>query len=58
MMLIIFTESRSDEEEQEPKPKYDVDLLVNNVEGHNAERIMLLERSTRTILVKGAFCHL
>lgn len=52
------TDCRDDEEEEEPEPEDDVDLLVDDVESHDAESIVLLDRTAGTVLMEDALRHL
>lgn len=51
------SQSRDNCENYEPEPQKRVDLLIDDIEGHYAQRIVLLNRSRRTVLVKSALCH-
>ena len=42
----------------EPEPEEDVDLLVDDIEGKNAEAVFPLDSSRRTELVESTFCDL
>ena len=44
--------------EDKPEPKENIDLLIDDVEGEDAESINFLHRSRRTVLVEGTFCDL
>ena len=44
-------------EAQHPEPQEDVDLLVEYVEGQDAQRVMLLQLTRATKLVEGALCQ-
>jgi len=46
-----------DAEDQEPEPQKNVDLLVDNVEWQDAERVMFLHLARSTELVEGALGH-
>jgi len=50
-------DSSDDSEEDEPEPEEDVDLLIDNVEREDAESIMLLHVSWRTISVERTLGH-
>ena len=54
LLLLLFTYG----EEDEPEPEQDVELLVDNVEGQDAQRVKLLHGSGRTELVELALGHL
>jgi len=45
-------------QEDEPVPQEQVDLLVDDIEGHDAECVVLLDGSGRTELLESAFRHL
>ena len=47
-----------DGHDDEPEPEEDVDLLVEDVEGKNAEAVVTFDVSGRTILTEGAFRNL
>jgi len=44
-------------QEGEPEPQEDVDFLVDNVEGQQAQRVVLLHLAGRPELVEGALGH-
>ena len=44
-------------EQDEPEPQEDVDLLVDDVERQEAQRVVLLHLSRGAELVEGALCH-
>ena len=41
-----------------PEPEEDVDLLVDDVHGQDAEAVLVLDRAGGTVLVEGALGHL
>ena len=45
-------------ESDEPEPQEDVDLLVDDVHGQDAEAVLALDRARGTVLVEGALGHL
>ena len=45
-------------ESDEPEPQEDVDLLVDDVDGENAEAVEVLDGSRRTKPLEGALGHL
>lgn len=47
-----------DDDGQEPKPQEDVDLLVDDVVGQDAETVLVLHRSGRTVHVERTLGHL
>ncbi len=47
-----------DGDDDEPEPEEDVDLLVDDVEGEDAQRVKLLHRAGGAELVELALCHL
>jgi len=47
-----------DRQHDEPEPEDRIDLLVNDVERHHAQRVVLLYGARRTVLVKDALGHL
>jgi hypothetical protein len=47
-----------DGDNNEPEPEEDVDLLVDDVEGEDAQRVKLLHRAGGAELVELALCHL
>ena len=50
-------EEAKDGERDEPEPEEDVDLLVDDVEGQDAEGVVLLHLAGGSELVEGALCH-
>jgi len=46
------------DEDEIPEPEEHVDLFINNVEGENAQTVVIDNRSWRTILVERTFGHL
>ena len=44
-------------QDQEPEPEEDVDLLIDDIDGQDAEGIVALNVSRRAKLVEGAFGH-
>ena len=51
-------EGGDESKEDEPEPESDVNLLVDDVEGKNAEAVFPLDSSRRTELVESTFCDL
>jgi hypothetical protein len=47
-----------DGESDEPEPEEDVDLLVDDVHGEDAETVLVLNRSRGTVVVERALGHL
>ncbi len=47
-----------DGDNDEPEPEEDVDLLVDDVEWEDAQRVKLLHRAGGAELVELALCHL
>ena len=54
----MYLDAGDDGDDDEPEPEEDVDLLVDNVEGQDAQRVKLLHGSGRTELVELALGHL
>ena len=53
-----YLDTSGDGQDDEPEPEEDIDLLVDDVEGEDAEPIKLLHRPGRTKLVECALGHL
>ena len=54
----VDAHQRGEEHEQDhPEPEKDVDLLIDNVDGQDAERVVLFNLAGRTKFVEGALCH-
>lgn len=53
-----LTSKTGDEEKEKPEPKEDVDLLVDDIERHDAEGVVYLDAAAGAILVELAFGHL
>ena len=53
-----YLDTSDDGQDDEPEPEKDVDFLVDDVEGEDAEAVELLHRSGRTKLVECALGHL
>ena len=49
-------DGRDPGQRQHPEPQIDVDLLVDSVDGENAEGVDVLQRPRGSELVKVAFC--
>ena len=47
-----------DGDDDQPEPDEDVDLLVDDVEGQDAEAVFLLDGTGGTVVVEGALGHL
>ena len=45
-------------EDDVPEPQEDVDLLVDDVHGEDAEAVLVLDRAGGAVLVEGALGHL
>lgn len=45
-------------QQREPEPQHHVDLLVDNVQRHDAERVMHLDRPGLAVFVEAALSHL
>ena len=45
-------------DDDEPEPEEDEDLLVDDVDGEDAEAVLLLDGARGTVLVEGALGHL
>ena len=45
------------EEEQQPEPEEDVDLVVDHVDGEDTQTIKLLNCTRNTKVVESAFCN-
>ena len=45
------------DEDEIPEPEEHVDLFINNVEGENAQTVVIDNRSWRTVLVERT-CHI
>ena len=52
------THARHDCQTDEPEPEEDVDLLVEDVQGEDAETVVGLHCTGRSVFVEGAFGHL
>ena len=50
-------EEGEEAEHQEPEPDEDVDLLVDDVEGEDAQHVVVLDVAGRPVLVKRALRH-
>ena len=50
-------EEGEEAEHQEPEPDEDVDLLVDDVEGEDAQHVVVLDVAGRPVLVERALCH-
>ena len=50
--------NRVPSQEYEPKPEEDVDLLVDDVDGEDAEAVEHLDCPRGTKPLEGALCHL
>lgn len=51
-------QASAEQEEAEPEPHHDVDLLVDDVQGHDAHGIVHLDGSRRTVLIEVTFGYL
>ena len=58
IMIYTYEDAGDDSKEDEPEPEEDVNLLVDDVEGKNAEAVFPLDSSRRTELVESTFCDL
>ena len=54
----VYLESTDDADNDKPEPEEDVDFLVDDVQGEDAESVKPLNSTRRTELVEGAFSHL
>ena len=54
----MYLDAGDDGDDDEPEPEEDVDLLVDNVQRQDAQRVKLLHGSGRTELVELALGHL
>ena len=50
--------SRDNSNEYEPEPEEDIDLLVDDVKGEDAEAVVLGDGARGPVLVEGALGHL
>ena len=55
---VIHLNASGDGKDDEPEPKEDVNLLVDDVQRENTEPVELLHRARGTELVEGALRHL
>ena len=53
-----YLESTDDADNDKPEPEEDVDFLVDDVQGEDAESVEPFNSTRRTELVEGAFCDL
>lgn len=51
------SQSGKDREDYKPEPKEDVDLFVEDVQSEDAQRVVLLYRTSRTELMEGTLGH-
>ncbi len=54
VIATCYLNASNDADDDKPEPEEDIDLLVNDVEGEDAEAIKLLNSPRRTELVEGA----